>query len=72
MQKLGLLMKTLESSMDEKGQYTLKLDNVSRDRQLMILVGGYETYKVTVADFKKIIHIPFYLEPKLSTFRRLL
>nr|WP_158637597.1 carboxypeptidase-like regulatory domain-containing protein [Elizabethkingia bruuniana] len=70
--KIGIVNENIGIQADEKGQYTLKLDNVSRDKQLMILVGGYETYKVTVADFIKIIHILFTWNQKLSTFRRLL
>ncbi|AQX86056.1 carboxypeptidase-like regulatory domain-containing protein [Elizabethkingia bruuniana] len=63
--KIGIVNENIGIQADEKGQYTLKLDNVSRDKQLMILVGGYETYKVTVADFIKNNPHPIYLEPKV-------
>jgi hypothetical protein len=67
--KIGIVNENYGIQADEKGQYTLKLDNVNRDKQLMILVGGYETFKTSVADFIRDNPHPIYLEPKVTNIK---
>lgn len=63
--KIGIVNEDYGIQADERGQYTIKLDNIGREKQLMILVGGYETFKTSVADFIKNNPHPVYLEPKI-------
>ncbi|MHC6198604.1 hypothetical protein ATE49_01805 [Elizabethkingia miricola] len=67
--KIGIVNENYGVQADEKGQYTLKLDNINKDKQLMILVGGYETFKTSVADFIRDNPHPIYLEPKVTNIK---
>lgn len=51
--KIGIESENIGAITDREGNFTLKLDNISPQKTVMVEVAGFETYKTSVADFVK-------------------
>ena len=64
--KIGIVDSEFGVQTDENGQFQMNLDGISKDKTLLVIVGGYETYKVKVSDFAATSSQTIYLNPKIT------
>lgn len=64
--KIGISDSNFGVQADEKGRFEIKLDQVSKDKELMIIVPGYEMFRDSVADFVKVNPHNIYLNEKVT------
>ena len=64
--KIGVLTENFGTQADENGQFQMNFDEVPKDKNLVIMVGGFEKFEVKVSDFIKKNPHSVFLKPKES------
>ncbi|WP_379965353.1 carboxypeptidase-like regulatory domain-containing protein [Epilithonimonas sp. UC225_85] len=67
--KIGILNGTYGIQADENGKFQLQLDNVSRDKELLVAVPGYNQFRSSVEDFVKQNPHNIYLYEKVTNIQ---
>lgn len=67
--KIGILNSNYGVQADESGKFEIQLDKVSKDKELMVVVGGYKQFRSTVEDFVKINPHNIYLYEKVTNIQ---
>lgn len=62
--KIGISNEGVGVQTDANGKFEFNFDSVSKDKQLLVEVGGFEPFKVDVSDFIKENPNSIYLTPK--------
>lgn len=64
--KIGIFGEDFGVQADENGKYQIELSNVLKDKELIIIVAGYNTFRSKVSDFIKENPHNIYLEEKVT------
>lgn len=67
--KIGILNSNYGVQADENGKFEIQLDKVSKDKELMVVVGGYKQFRSTVEDFAKTNPHNIYLYEKVTNIQ---
>ncbi len=67
--KIGIANSNFGTQADEKGNYQIRLDQVNPDKELIVLVGGYKTFRSKVGDFVKEYPHTIYLYEKVTNIK---
>lgn len=67
--KIGIINDNYGVQADEKGQFEIKLDNISKDKELMVAVAGYKQFRSSVEDFVKQSPHNIYLYEKVTSIQ---
>ena len=69
--KIGILNDNFGVQTDEKGTFQIDLTNVSKDKELMILVAGYDVFRSKVSDFVKENPHHIYLRERIQNIEEI-
>jgi hypothetical protein len=67
--KIGIVNNSFGVQADENGKFKIQLDNVSRNKELMVAVPGYKQFKSSVEDFVKTNPHNIYLYEKVTNIQ---
>lgn len=67
--KIGIANSNFGTQADEKGNYQIQLGQVNPDKELIVLVGGYKTFRSKVGDFVKENPHKIYLYEKVTNIK---
>ncbi|WP_027384151.1 carboxypeptidase-like regulatory domain-containing protein [Epilithonimonas caeni] len=67
--KIGILNSNFGVQADENGKFQIQLDNVSKEKELMVAVPGYKQFRSTVEDFVKSNPHNIYLYEKVTNIQ---
>jgi len=64
--KIGIVDSNYGTQADENGKFQIKLDNISKDKELIVAVAGYKQFRSSVEDFIKQNLHNIYLYEKVT------
>lgn len=67
--KIGILNSNFGVQADENGKFQLQLENVSKDKELLVDVAGYKQFRSSVDDFVKTNPHNIYLYEKVTNIQ---
>lgn len=67
--KIGIVNSNYGIQADENGKFQIKLDDISRDKELMVAVAGYKQFRSSVEDFVKTNPHNIYLYEKVTNIQ---
>ncbi len=67
--KIGILNSSFGTQADENGKFQIQLDNVSKDKEILIAVAGYKQFRSSVSDFVKQNPHNIYLYEKVTNIQ---
>ena len=67
--KIGILNSNFGVQADENGKFQIQLENVSKDKELMVAVAGYKQFRSSVEDFVKQNPHNIYLYEKVTNIQ---
>ena len=67
--KMGIVNSNYGIQADENGKFQIKLDDISRDKELMVAVAGYKQFRSSVEDFVKTNPHNIYLYEKVTNIQ---
>jgi len=70
--KIGIANSNFGTQADENGNYKIQLDKVNPDKELIVVVGGYKTFRSTVQDFVKQNPHNIYLYEKVTNIKEVM
>lgn len=70
--KIGIANSNFGTQADENGNYKIQLDKVNPDKELIVVVGGYKTFRSTVQDFVKQNPHTIYLYEKVTNIKEVM
>ena len=67
--KIGIVNSNYGIQADENGKFQIKLDDISKDKELMVAVAGYKQFRSSVEDFVKTNPHNIYLYEKVTNIQ---
>lgn len=67
--KIGILNSNYGVQADENGKFQIQLEKVSKDKELIVVVGGYKQFRSTVEEFVKNNPHNIYLYEKVTNIQ---
>lgn len=67
--KIGIVNNNFGVQADENGKFQIKLDDISKDKELIVAVAGYKQFKSSVDDFVKQNPHNIYLYEKVTNIQ---
>ncbi|GGG56613.1 carboxypeptidase-like regulatory domain-containing protein [Epilithonimonas arachidiradicis] len=67
--KIGILNSNFGTQADENGKFQIQLDQVSKDKELLVAVAGYKQFRSSVSDFAKQNPHNIYLYEKVTSIQ---
>ena len=67
--KIGIVNSNYGIQADENGKFQIKLDDISKDKELIVDVAGYKQFRSSVEDFVKTNPHNIYLYEKVTNIR---
>ena len=67
--KIGIVNSNYGIQADENGKFQIKLDDISRDKELMVAVAGYKQFRSSVENFVKTNPHNIYLYEKVTNIQ---
>lgn len=67
--KIGILNSNYGVQADENGKFQIQLEKVSKDKELIVVVGGYKQFRSTVEEFVKSNPHNIYLYEKVTNIQ---
>ncbi|WP_312765180.1 carboxypeptidase-like regulatory domain-containing protein [Epilithonimonas sp.] len=67
--KIGILNSNYGVQADENGKFEIQLEKVSKDKELVVIVGGYKQFRSSVEDFVKSNPHNIYLYEKVTNIQ---
>jgi len=67
--KIGIINSNYGVQADENGKFQIQLEKVSKDKELIVVVGGYKQFRSTVEDFVKSNPHNIYLYEKVTNIQ---
>jgi len=67
--KIGILNSNYGVQADKNGKFEIQLDKVSKDKELVVVVGGYKQFRNSVEDFVKSNPHNIYLYEKVTNIQ---
>lgn len=67
--KIGIVNSNYGIQADENGKFQIKLDDISKDKELLVAVAGYKQFRSSVEDFVKTNPHNIYLYEKVTNIQ---
>lgn len=67
--KIGIINSNYGIQADENGKFQIKLDDISKDKELLVAVAGYKQFRSSVEDFVKTNPHNIYLYEKVTNIQ---
>ena len=67
--KIGIVNNNFGVQADENGEFQIKLDDISKDKELIVAVAGYKQFRSSVEDFVKTNPHNIYLYEKVTNIQ---
>ncbi|MDP9954445.1 hypothetical protein J2X97_000082 [Epilithonimonas hungarica] len=67
--KIGIINSNYGVQADENGKFQIQLEKISKDKELIVVVGGYKQFRSTVEDFVKSNPHNIYLYEKVTNIQ---
>ena len=67
--KIGIINSNYGIQADENGKFQIKLDDISKDKELIVAVAGYKQFRSSVEDFVKTNPHNIYLYEKVTNIQ---